>query len=60
MKDILLDALKYGLIFFMLAFVLHFAFPQDVDMLTCFIVFAATGAAKFLIGFIRYKKSEKK
>ena len=59
MRDVLLNALKFGLIFFMLAFALHFVFPEDVDMLTCFIIFIATGAAQFLLGFIKYKNSSK-
>lgn len=59
MKDVLLNALKFGLIFFMLAFALHFVFPEDVDMLTCFIIFIATGAVEFLLGFIKYKNSSK-
>ncbi len=59
MRDVLLNALKFGLIFFMLAFALHFIFPEDVDMLTCFIIFIATGATQFLLGFIKYKKSSK-
>lgn len=59
MKSVLLDALKCGLIFFLLSFVLHFIFPQELDMPTCFIIFGATGAAEFVIGFIKYKQSLK-
>ncbi len=59
MKDVWLNALKFGLIFFMLAFALHFIFPNEVDMLTCFIIFAATGAGEFLLGFIKYKNALK-
>lgn len=59
MKNVLLNALKYGLIFFLISFALHFIFPQEIDMLTCFIVFGATGAAELIIGFIKYKQSLK-
>ena len=59
MKDVLLNALKYGLIFFLISFALHFVFPQEIDMLTCFIIFGATGAVEFIIGFIKYRQSLK-
>lgn len=59
MREVFLKALKLGLVFFMLAFAIHFIFPEELDMLTCFIIFIATGAAELILGSIKYRKSSK-
>ncbi len=59
MKDVLLNALKYGVIFFVISVIVHFIFPDDVDMVTCFIIFAATGLAEFILGLIRYRRTQR-
>ena len=58
MKDVLLNALKYGVIFFVISVIVHFIFPDDVDMATCFIIFAAVGLAEFILGLIRYRRTQ--
>lgn len=59
MKEVLLNTLKFGLIFFVITFAIHFFFPQELDLFSCFIVAGAVALAEFVLGFVRFKKSSK-